>query len=1405
MYPVEPYDEHAASPQLARGRVLLSYGHDDACRELVHRVYKDLKERNWEPWLDDSIPFGKDWRGEITTAIQQSSHMLAFLSSHSTRKPGVCRQEIAIALGPGTCHVYTVLVEAPEQVTPPLIISHLQWLDMHRWAELKKSQGDAAEELYQLSLAKILVVLEENRPFAGQIDSLRGWLRPLDNTGEMVRAEDEFGGREWLLGGLVDEFTGVAVRGGSVESEADSPTAALERFRRSPESFLLQRYEKTTPDSESPIGEIEHWRRLEPSSRVFWLAAPPGWGKSAVAARLAHSARAWVMAVHFCRHDQPNTCDARQVVRTLAFQMATQLADYRVLLCKQAENSTGLEGNTAIELFRDLILVPLLYEVGGNRGAEGKLLIVLDAIDETLDAQGRSELLDLVASEFGRLPEWLGLVVTSRPESPVRRQLGSYGIHEQDAEDSRNVGDVRTYAKRWLVQQTLQPEQCERAVEAVMHASEGNFLYVRQLRDAVLSGTLSPENLTKSAGLPKGLAGLYVRWFQHRFPDTAEYRHRQRRLFDLMLAAREPLARSMASALLGWDRDDPTLSSLGSLCVEDAGRLRLFHRSLYDWLGQPQASGPDFSAQAEAGHREIASALWRAYAAWRQTGAPMTGREGWASLGEKGECYALAHLPAHLLAAGMTTEYREVLTDFAFAMRRAAAGCIDALVGDYHEVRAAQPSAAEDGLECWSTLILEKQHLLRLEDQEWPAHRVLLQVAVEGSNASAITQAAKAWVDEGHADWPWMRRKGQAASTQPSACKQVLSVPPLPGRDVQVQFRSIAFSAGAGPLVAGTRDGRVFELNRSAIKLVELRRQRGAVDCLVASPRGDRFASIDSGGRVCIWSTDASIPGAEFTCPDRPVCLAFSPDGGFLACGFRSGRIGLRALDAKRWVDWGVPGKDAEPMQIECGQGELDSITWAAEGSTLATIGASGDVRLWCTTDGRCLGVIAPAWPEGIDTDGRRLKSLALSKNGRIGIVGSRSGIAWVFDAYALNEARPLSGHSGPIYTVSITPCGGRAVTGGEDKTLRLWDLAFDDELEAVFKGHDHRVTRVQIDASGDMLYSASSDGTLRIWDRRLGRAARQLTALDEAESPTAEISALANGPDGTVLIGYKDGTTLALNGQSLSLKTKPPPHTGEVWAIAATVDAQRVASADFGGTVRIWNIESGEIESEDRLQMRKVYGLRYADPGRILCWGEPARTVGSPVGSVFSELGQPQRPLIAPAPDVDLRRVRATAFSPDGRTVFVGGQGGLVVAFDAEVGRQLWAERDTRGEAYSMSLSSNGLRLAYGGSDRVIRVRDVRTGRLLLELRGHLAAITSLAFANDGVRLVSASWDGTVRLWDTRERKCTAVAHVPGVSKILIGADGKSILAGTTRGELVVLDLIGIAPLSVVTRVQSP
>ena len=556
----------------AKGRVFLSYGHDPASTQLVRRVQHDLQNLGWTPWLDSAeINFGDDWRHQITKGIQESQHVLAFLSAHSTRKPGVCRQEIAIALGPRKGHVYTILVEPANQVKPPLIISHLQWLDMHEWRVLEEQQPQAAEALYQDSLKKIVAVLEKNQPFSGDVEDLRRWLKPWESTSDLIAAERGFTGRRWLLEGLVDPPLG-----------------------------------SSETDTEQAIGEIESWRRKLSGPSVFWISAGPGWGKSAVAARLAHSARAHVMAIHVCRHDQPSTRDARVVLRSIAFQMATQLGDYREQLLRLARDQVSLEDLNASEIFSRLLANPLAHEVGGQDHADGRRLIVIDALDESIEA-GKSELLNLVSSEFRRLPTWLGLIVTSRPEAPVMRQLASFGVKHQQENDPRNHEDLANYIRTWLKTLPISSDQEAAALQCVVRACDGMFLYLRKLQEAVDTGLIPVDQLMDPSGLPSGLGELYERWFLDRFKDAHSYTSKQQPFLELALAAGESLSMELIAEVLGWNAYErhTVLETLGSLCRHEGNVVSLFHKSLPDWLGDPAASGR-FHASAQMGHERLA-------------------------------------------------------------------------------------------------------------------------------------------------------------------------------------------------------------------------------------------------------------------------------------------------------------------------------------------------------------------------------------------------------------------------------------------------------------------------------------------------------------------------------------------------------------------------------------------------------------------------------------------------------------------------------------------------------------------------------------------------------------------------------------------------------------------------------
>jgi len=892
----------------SKGRVFLSYGHDAACEGLVERIKADLEAQGWEPWVDrHRIEFGDDWRREITKGIRESQHVLAFLSRHSTRKPGVCRQEVAIALGPLRGHVYTVLVEPLSEVTPPLIVSRLQWLDMQRWREMQESDPAGFDALYRDCVAQILRVLERNQPFAGEIDELHRWLQPLDATGDMIDAEAGFHGRDWLLGGI----------GGAspvFDGAADVTTA----------------------------GEIETWRTGGSGGRVLWLAAQPGWGKSAVAARLAHAGRSRVLAVHFCKHDRPGTRDARQVVRTLAFQMSTQLGDYRQLLLSEARRGLGLNEMNAKELFHTLLVNPLAHALHGDGASDDLRLLVIDALDETLDANGRSELLGLIASDFQRLPPWLGLVVTSRPEAPIIRQLGKFGVKMLAADDPRNLEDLRESADGWL--QTLSTKRFDRrrALNAIMQACSGNFLYLRKLREAVAEGVVSIDNLQEAGSLPGGLSSLYERWFQHRFHDVTDYQTRIRPLLEMMLAARQPLPIELVGHVLSWGAYGGKVTQmLGTLCAIEDGALSFFHKSLRDWLADPEASGWDFHADEEQGHRLLADYMWSAFLAARPFVEVFGASRGWGRLGASAAVYALRHLPAHLRRLDRGEDMREALLDFGFAMNRCAIGGVEPFLEDYREVRGSRC----EQLTAWADCILGRSHILRRGDEEWPSRKILLQLAMEHADDSPVTHAAATWLEGGRCDWAWVwdarrpRRlvRSSQVSVMESGGQKVEAVWGLPGGRLLSWDRGLVLRLW--DLETGLQLNAIPDFGKPPLHYMERRVVDGCIDVCRATGRviGLVGASRLRHGKISVRDLQNLDLLTEFEADHRGLDVH-----------------GLRVLGSER------------------------VLTWTAKGSVhLWSLSAGKMLSQWKAHDGPILGV--DALPDGRILTWSRDKTLRIT------------------------------------------------------------------------------------------------------------------------------------------------------------------------------------------------------------------------------------------------------------------------------------------------------------------------------------------------------------------------------------------------------------------------------------------
>ena len=538
----EDCDSTFSAPKEVRGQKLFfSYGHDKNS-DIVLRLKRDLEARGHSVWLDTrQIRAGDDWKSAITAGIMDADRVVSFLSKHSVRAPGVCLDELRIALCTKSGSIQSVLLEAENEVAVPASLSSVQWLDMSAWRTKQEFDPQGFEEWYAARLQELCDVVEsaESQAFAGDITSLRRSLNPrLSDSKERYLLSQPLVGREWL------------------------------------------------------IKQIRDWLAEERAPRAFVLLGGPGVGKSRLAAEFLHQEPACVAGL-FLEWDK-ELSSATEVTRTLAFKLAARLPDYRRLLVAQLGDAMPeqLDRNSDAALFNRLIAFPLSQLVDGGRE---RLVVVLDGLDEATVGSS-NDLARAVAENVRHLPRWVTMLITSRPEGDVPALFAAFNPTVLDAQDDRNNQDVRQYLALRLKTQLVASEEPHFLLERLVNACQGNFLHASMLVEAAESGRI---RLQQAAVLPPGLDGFYLADFQRRFPSTEAWRG-VRPFMEVLMAVQPAPTRFIQEAL---DMDTYELRerrlALGSLLLEtqatvSGGILPSFgfsHKSVADWLDDPRRSG----------------------------------------------------------------------------------------------------------------------------------------------------------------------------------------------------------------------------------------------------------------------------------------------------------------------------------------------------------------------------------------------------------------------------------------------------------------------------------------------------------------------------------------------------------------------------------------------------------------------------------------------------------------------------------------------------------------------------------------------------------------------------------------------------------------------------------------------
>ena len=603
----ESFDPDERERMTEEINVFFSYAHDDKNSEngavVVDRLKQLIEEKSGgkiKIWLDTySIPRNKDWRELITGGIVESDRFVGFMSRKALRDPGVCRDELGIAVGSRYGIISCVLLEGERTLNPPAEFTERQWIDLSDWKK-KRDEGEAEFERFLNDAA----------------DELIGILR----DPETLRFNHEVKKLKESLGiSAVDEMTRID---------------ELLKFKMTGRGWLEN--------------IINTWLNDKNGSRVMTLYADPGAGKSLFSAHFQF-ANPNVIAALACDSRSEEYSQTDKITDRLAYLIALRLPDYRRQLMHILTDKKTLT-KTGHDRFNTLIATPLSRVIDGERSAK---LIIIDGLDEAKSGA----LAGFIRSYHDKLKTYIRILITARPERMLRRQLApsaEFSCTELNLDDyaETNDADIRQYYEENLEDLLKDRPGCDIFMNRLVEASSGIFYYaftiLPQLRESLEKGE-PLEGMT----FPQGLNALLLKTFLRKFgePDASgsveKYNAFVREPLSMVAASPYALPLKTLQKMQGWTnaRLEDFLRSLETMFDLSGGFIRLFHKSFTDWLNDSEASAA-FYAPQEDGIRSLAAACFKAF----EQGA------------DEMDEYELANASHLLRSAGMKKEY-EQLTD----------------------------------------------------------------------------------------------------------------------------------------------------------------------------------------------------------------------------------------------------------------------------------------------------------------------------------------------------------------------------------------------------------------------------------------------------------------------------------------------------------------------------------------------------------------------------------------------------------------------------------------------------------------------------------------------------------------------------------------------------------------------